>query len=72
MPIQKKRSILWLLSAPARYIKCKVKSIYEKLMKKTDNGVNNGEKLQNKSIDELKGIAKLRRIKNRDKLKKEI
>ena len=40
-------------------------------MKKTDNGMNNVEKLQNKSIDELKGIAKLKRIKNRDKLKKE-
>ena len=39
--------------------------------KKTDNDVNNIEKLQNKSIDELKGIAKLRRIKNRNKLKKE-
>ena len=38
-------------------------------MRKNDN--NNVEKLQNKSIDELKGIAKLRRIKNRDKLKKE-
>ena len=38
-------------------------------MKKTDN--NNVEKLQNKSIDKLKGIAKLRRIKNRDKLKSE-
>ena len=40
-------------------------------MKKTNNGMNNVEKLQNKSIDELKGIAKLKRIKNRDKLKKE-
>ena len=39
--------------------------------KKTDNSVNNVEKLQNKSVDELKGIAKLRRIKNRDALKKE-
>ena len=70
-----KRSILWLLSAPGRYISRKVKSIYKKLMKKeqkkTDNGVNNVEKLQNKSMDELKAIAKLRRIKNRDKLKKE-
>ena len=37
-------------------------------MKKADN--NNIEKLQNKLIDELKGIAKLRRIKNSDKLKK--
>ena len=40
-------------------------------MKKTDNGVNNVEKLQNKSIDELKRIAKLRRIRNREKQKKE-
>ena len=38
--------------------------------KKNDNSVNNVEKLQNKSIDELKGIAKLGRIKNRDALKK--
>ena len=30
----KKRSILRLLSAPARYISCKVESIYKKLMKK--------------------------------------
>ena len=30
----KKRSILWLLSAPGRYISRKVKSIYKKLMKK--------------------------------------
>ena len=29
-----KRSILWLLSAPGRYISRKVKSIYKKLMKK--------------------------------------
>ena len=66
----KKRSILRLLSAPARYISCKVESIYKKLMKKefkkTDNGVNNVEKLQNKSINKLKGIAKLRRIENRN------
>ena len=40
--------------------------------KKTDIGLNNAGKLQKKkSIDELKGIAKLRRIKNKDKLKKE-
>ena len=38
--------------------------------KKTDNGGNNVEKLQNKLIDELTGIVKLRRIKNSDKLKK--
>ena len=38
--------------------------------KKTDNGVNSVKKLQNKSIDELKEIARLRRIENRDKLKK--
>ena len=71
----KERSILWLLSATGRCISRKVKSIYKQLMKKepkkTDNGVNNVENLQNKSIDELKGIAKLTRIKNRDELKKE-
>ena len=30
----KKRGILRLLSAPARYISCKVKSIYKKILKK--------------------------------------
>ena len=53
-----------------RYISRKLNSIYKKLVKKepkkTDNGVNNVEKPQNKSIDELKRITKLRRIKNRD------
>ena len=44
---KKKRDILRLLSAPARYIKRKVNSIYKNQYKKTDNGVN-------KSIDELK------------------
>ena len=29
----KKRGILRLLSAPSRYIKCKLKSIYRKLVK---------------------------------------
>ena len=56
-----KRGILRLLSAPARYIKFKVKSIYKKLVKKepkkTDNEVYNKEKLKRKSIDELKEIA---------------
>ena len=41
------------------------------MKQKNDSGVNNIEKLQNKSIDELKTIAKLRRIENRDKLKKD-
>ena len=64
----KKRGILRLLSsAPARYIKRKVNSIYEKLVKKepkkTDNEVCNEEKLKRKSIDKLKEIAKLGRIK---------
>ena len=35
------------------------------------NELNKAEKLQRKSIDELKGIARLRKIKNRDKLTKE-
>ena len=36
-----------------------------------ENELNNVEKLQRTSIDELKEIATLRRIKNRDKLVKE-
>ena len=36
-----------------------------------ENEVNSAKKLQKKSINELKEIAKLRRIKNRDQLKKE-
>ena len=35
------------------------------------NELNKAEKLQRKSIEELKGIARLRRIKNREKLTKE-
>ena len=77
-----KRGILVLLSAPARYIKRKVKTVYRKLVKKRtkktakgpnilENDVNDAEKLQRKSIDELKEIARLRGIKNRDKLTKE-
>ena len=34
-----------------------------------ENEVNNAEKLPKKSIHELKEIARLRGIKNRDKLK---
>ena len=59
---------MWLLSAPYRYISRRVKSIYKKLMKKEQK--KKVKKLQNKSTDDLKGNAKLRRIKNRDKLKK--
>ena len=36
----------------------------------SQNEVNQAEKLQRRSIDELKEIARLRRIKNRDKLTK--
>ena len=35
------------------------------------NDLNKAEKLQNKSIDELREIARLRRIKNSDNLKKD-
>ena len=51
----------------------KVKNVYKKLVKKQkkiDNEVYNEEKLNRKSIVELKEIAKLRRIKNMGKLKK--
>ena len=37
----------------------------------SENEVNQAEKLQRKSIDELKEIARLGRIKNRDNLTKE-
>ena len=72
----KKRGILRILSGLVRYIKSNVKSVYKKLVKKEpkktpDNEVYNEEKLKRKSVDELKEIAKLRRIKNRGKLKKE-
>ena len=33
-----------------------------------ENEVNNADKLQKKTIDELKEIVRLRRIKNSDKL----
>ena len=42
-----------------------------KILNVSENEVNQAEKLQRKSIDELKEIARLRRIKNRDKLTKE-
>ena len=64
---KKKTGILRLLSAPVRYIKRKVNSIYKKLVKKrtkkTDNEVYNEENLKRKSTNELEEIAKLRRIK---------
>ena len=69
----KKGGILRLSSAPFKYIKLKVKSIYKTLVKKpqkTDNEVYKEEELKRMSIDELKEIVKLRRIKNRGKLKK--
>ena len=52
----KKRGILRLLSAPARYIKCKVVSTYKRLVKKEPKKTDNEEKLKRKSIDELKEI----------------
>ena len=73
--MQKKTGILRILSASARYIKRKVRSIYKKLVKKrtkkTDNEVYNEENLKRKLIDELKEIAKLRRIKKWYELRKE-
>ena len=63
-----------LLSAPARYIKCKIESAYKTLVKKeskkTFKATYNEETLKRKSIDESKEIAKLRGIKNSGKLKK--
>ena len=42
-----------------------------KIQSISENELNQAEKLHGKSIDELRGIARLRRIKNRDKLTKE-
>ena len=42
-----------------------------KIQNISKNNLSKDEKLQNKSIDELKGIARLRRIKNYDNLTKE-
>ena len=65
---KKKKCILRPLSAPARYIKREIESCYKKLVKKepttTAKVVYNEETPKRKSIDELKEIAKLRRIKN--------
>ena len=42
-----------------------------KIQNISKNDLSRAEKLQNKSIDELRGIARLRRIKNRNNLVKE-
>ena len=42
-----------------------------KIQNISENELNQAKKLQGKSIDELREIARLRRIKNRDKLTKE-
>ena len=72
-----------LLNTLSRYdSKRKVKSNHRKLLKIklekiakiqniSKNELSRAEKLQNKSIDELRGIARLRRIKNYDSLTKE-
>ena len=72
-----------LLNTLSRYdSRCKVKNTRKKLLKiklekvaKIQNisksDLSKAEKLQNKSIHELRGIARLRRIKNSDNLTKE-
>ena len=78
-----KMSTKELLNTLSRYdSRRKVKNTRRKLVKlglgKTaikqnisKNELNQAQKLQEKSIDELKAIARLRRIKNSDKLTKE-
>ena len=61
----KKRGILRHLSATKRKVKRVSRKLVKKQPKKTDNEVYNEENLKRKSIDQLKEIAKLRRIKNR-------
>ena len=68
-----------LLNTFNRYdSRCKGKNLLKiglglvaKIQNISNNELNQTEKLQRKSIDELKEIARLRRIKNRDKLTKE-
>ena len=53
-------------------LKVKQRVFIKKEPKKTDDEVYNEEKLKRKSVDKLKEIAKLRRIKNSGKLKKKV
>ena len=57
-------------SSRRKLLKIKIEKI-AKIQNISKNELNQAEKLQNKSIDELKAIARLRRIKNSDKLTKE-
>ena len=57
-------------SSHRKLLKIKIGKI-TKIQNISKNELNQAEKLQNKSIDELKAIARLRRIKNTDKLTKE-
>ena len=52
----RKRGILRLLSAPARYIKRKVKSIYRKLVKKQQQKTTKGPNI---SENEVNSVEKL-------------
>ena len=81
--ITENKGFIELLNALSRYYsRRKVKNIRKKLLgigpekiakieNISKNELNQAEKLQRKSIDELKEIARLRRIKNREKLTKE-
>ena len=63
-----------LLNALSRYDSKRKKMKLEKIAKKQNiskNDLSRTKKLQNNSIDELQGIAKLREIKNYDNLTKE-
>ena len=53
-----------------KLLKIKLEKI-AKIQNISKNELSKAEKLQNKSIDELRGIARLRRIKNYDNLTKE-
>ena len=53
-----------------KLLKIKLEKI-AKIQNISKNELSKAEKLQNKSIDELRGIARLRRIKNSDNLTKE-
>ena len=53
-----------------KLLKIKLEKV-AKIQNISKNDLSKAEKLQNKSIHELRGIARLRRIKNSDNLTKE-
>ena len=62
----KKRGIFRLLSAPDRCIKCKVKSIYKKLVKKEPNKTVKTPNILENNVNNAKKLKKTDRWVKRD------